>query len=209
VQYATIKRGLDVVFSLTGIVISTPLIAVCAVAVKAESKGPALFKQQRLGLNGKPFTMYKLRSMTVGAEAGGVYEVAGDTRVTRIGRVLRKTSLDELPQLYNILTGDMSFIGPRPTLTYHPWPLEEYSTEQRRRFRVRPGITGLAQVSGRKQVPWNERLVLDARYVDSMSFALDARILARTLFQVLRSTGNVNTEQTAGTANPVLGGGLG
>src|SRR5690606_16235940 len=113
------------------------------------------------------------RTMTVGAEAGGYYEAKRDPRVTRVGRLLRRTSLDELPQLYNIIRGDMAFVGPRPTLQDHPWPYDQYTSEQAVRFRVRPGVTGLAQVKGRKEVPWDVRLRLDAEYVRRMSLGID------------------------------------
>ena len=141
--------------------------------------------------------MLKFRSMRVGAEAGGVYEAKGDARVTGVGHVLRRTSLDELPQLVNIIRGDMSIIGPRPTLTYHPWLWEEYTAEQRRRFDVRPGVTGWAQINGRKSLAWPERIVLDVEYVDSMSARFDARILFRTVLKVLAMSDNVNTSETA------------
>ncbi len=194
--FPAIKRGADVVLCSSALVVLSPLLALTAVVVKLDSVGPMLFRQERLGLNGVPFTMYKFRTMRVGAEAGGVYEAKGDTRVTRIGRVLRRTSLDELPQLWNIIRGDMSIIGPRPTLTYHPWPLEDYSSEQRRRFEVRPGVTGLAQVTGRKSLDWDDRIELDVKYVDSMSAFEDLKILARTVVKVLTMSDNVNVSKT-------------
>ena len=195
--YPLIKRGLDVALCSGALVVLSPLLALSAVAVKLNSPGPVLFRQERLGLKGRPFTMLKFRSMCLGAEAGGVYEAKGDARVTRVGRVLRRTSLDELPQLVNIIRGEMSIIGPRPTLTYHPWPWDQYTPEQRRRFDVRPGVTGWAQINGRKSVDWPERIVLDVEYVDSMSAAVDARILFRTVLKVLAMSDNVNTSETA------------
>ena len=195
--YPLIKRGLDVALCSGALVVLSPLLALSAVAVKLNSPGPVLFRQERLGLKGRPFTMLKFRSMCLGAEAGGVYEAKGDARVTRVGRVLRRTSLDELPQLVNIIRGEMSIIGPRPTLTYHPWPWDEYTPEQRRRFDVRPGVTGWAQINGRKTVDWPERIVLDVEYVGSMSAAFDARILFRTVLKVLAMSDNVNTSETA------------
>lgn len=194
--YPTIKRGVDIVASAVGLVVLALPLGVVAFAVKADSPGPAIFKQERLGLYGKPFTMYKFRSMTVGAEAGGVYEAKGDVRVTRVGHIIRKTSIDELPQLLNILKGDMSFVGPRPTLTYHPWPFDQYTPAQKRRFDVRPGITGLAQISGRKGLSWSERLKLDAQYVDTLSPIQEARIVATTVWKVLRSSDNINVSET-------------
>ena len=120
--YPHVKRAADATLCIAALVVLAPVLALTAVAIRLDSPGPLLFRQERLGLGGRPFTMYKFRSMTVGAEAGGVYEAKGDKRVTRVGRFLRRTSLDELPQLVNIVRGDMSIVGPRPTLTYHPWP---------------------------------------------------------------------------------------
>lgn len=198
-----LKRFLDVVFSFLFISIFLLPMLIIGILVKIDSKGPALFKQQRLGKDGKVFSMYKFRSMQLNAEhtGSGVYSGKGDSRVTRVGRILRATSLDELPQFFNILLGDMSFIGPRPPLTYHPWPLEKYSAEQRRMFEVRPGITGWAQVNGRKGVEWNKRIQLNVWYVDHRSFLLDVKILFMTLFKVLSNADNVNTDATAGNPN--------
>ena len=136
------KRFFDILISFFALLFLSPLMLVLAILVGATSNGPILFKQERLGKNGKVFKMLKFRSMIVGAEAQGVYSDNKDKRVTKIGKFLRKTSLDELPQLINMLKGDMSLIGPRPPLTYHPWPLEQYTDEQKRRFDVRPGMTG-------------------------------------------------------------------
>ncbi len=197
--YPRVKRATDVALCTAALAVLSPVLALTAVAIKLDSPGPVLFRQPRLGLGGRSFTMYKFRSMRVGAEAGGVYEAARDARVTRLGRVLRRTSIDELPQLVNIIKGDMSIIGPRPTLTYHPWPLEEYTPEQRRRFDVRPGVTGWAQVNGRKSVDWPRRIEFDVEYVDGLSPAFDARILLRTVAKVLAMSDNVNTSQTAAT----------
>lgn len=201
--YPAVKRAADVALCSAALVVLSPVLALTAAAVRLDSPGPVLFRQERLGLDGRPFTMYKFRSMRVGAEAGGVYEAKRDERVTRLGRVLRRTSIDELPQLVNIVKGDMSIIGPRPTLTYHPWPLEDYTPEQRRRFDVRPGVTGWAQVNGRKSVDWNRRIEFDVEYVDAMSAVFDLRILAKTVAKVLSMSDNVNTSQTApGTRQP-------
>lgn len=171
---------------------------VTAMAVKLESDGPVIFKQERLGLNGKVFKIFKFRSMCQGAEhtGSGVYSGADDDRVTKVGKFIRATSIDELPQLFNIIKGDMSFIGPRPPLTYHPWNLEEYTNEQFHMFDVRPGITGWAQIHGRKDVEWHKRIELNCWYVDHMSFFLDIKILFSTVFKVLRNEDNVNTGQT-------------
>ena len=197
-MYRYIKRFLDIVFALTALVILLPVMAITAVAVRIESAGPALFKQERLGLKGKVFRIYKFRSMCQGAEhtGTGVYSGADDMRVTRVGKIIRATSIDELPQLFNIIKGDMSFIGPRPPLTYHPWPIEEYTEEQLHMFDARPGITGWAQVNGRKGVEWHKRIELNRWYVDNMSLWLDIKILFTTFFKVLKNEDNVNVGAT-------------
>lgn len=197
------KRVFDLVISFFGILILLPLFLIVAIVIKLESKGPVLFKQQRLGKGGKVFNIYKFRSMCVGAEktGSGVYSAKGDPRVTRVGRILRATSLDELPQLFNMLVGDMSLIGPRPPLTYHPWPIEEYTSEQRRMFDVRPGITGWAQINGRKAVEWNHRIELNVWYVDHISFRLDVRIFFKTIFKVFSNADNVNEGATVSASS--------
>ena len=197
-MYRYIKRFLDIVFALTALVILLPVMAITAVAVKIESAGPVLFKQERLGLKGKVFRIYKFRSMCQGAEhiGTGVYSGADDMRVTRVGKIIRATSIDELPQLFNIIKGDMSFIGPRPPLTYHPWPIGEYTEEQLHMFDARPGITGWAQVNGRKGVEWHKRIELNCWYVDNMSLWLDIKILFTTFFKVLKNEDNVNVGAT-------------
>ena len=198
-MYAKIKRLLDIMFSFIGIVVASPVLAIVALAVKLDSKGPVIFKQERLGKDGKVFLIYKFRSMCVGAEkmGSGQYSFKGASRITRVGKIIRATSLDELPQFFNIIKGDMSFIGPRPTLTYHPWKLEEYTEFQRRRFEVRPGITGLAQVNGRKKIDWVERIKYDVEYVDNMSLALDCKILFKTVVNVFMMKDNRNDGKTA------------
>ena len=200
-MYKGVKRALDVTFSLIGTAVSSPILLAVAAAVKLDSKGPVIFKQERLGKDGKVFEMYKFRSMCVGAEHMGMgqYSYKGDSRVTRVGKIIRATSLDELPQFINILKGDMSFIGPRPTLTYHPWKLEEYTDFQRRRFEVRPGITGLAQVHGRKAIDWNDRIKYDVEYVDNLSLGLDCKILFQTVWNVLTMKDNDNVGKTSQT----------
>ena len=198
-MYAKIKRLLDIMFSFIGIVVASPVLAIVALAVKLDSKGPVIFKQERLGKDGKVFLIYKFRSMCVGAEkmGSGQYSFKGDSRITRVGKIIRATRLDELPQFFNIIKGDMSFIGPRPTLTYHPWKLEEYTDFQRRRFEVRPGITGLAQVNGRKKIDWVDRIKYDVEYVDNMSLALDCKILFKTVVNVFMMKDNRNDGKTA------------
>lgn len=193
------KRFIDIVLSLFVLIVFSPILLVSAVAIKLDSKGPVIFKQKRLGLGGKEFYIYKFRSMCVGAEKGGVYSDNNDNRVTKVGNILRKTSIDELPQVINILKGDMSFIGPRPPLTYHPWPIEEYTQEQLHMFDARPGITGWAQVNGRKGVEWHKRIQLNCWYVDNMSLWLDLKILFITFFKVIKNEDNVNVGATLAT----------
>ena len=190
------KRFTDIIISLLGIVIGGIPMLIVALLVKLDSPGPVLFKQARLGKNGKQFHIYKFRSMCVGAEKSGVYSDNQDKRVTKVGKFIRATSLDELPQFFNILKGDMSLIGPRPPLTYHPWPLEEYTDFQRRMFEVRPGITGCAQVHGRKDVEWHHRIELSVWYVDHLSFWLDIKIMFKTVFKVLTNADNENKGET-------------
>ena len=195
-MYKFFKRTFDIVLALLILLLLWPIFLLVALAVKIDSEGPVIFKQQRLGLNGRVFNLYKFRSMCVGAEKGGVYSDNKDTRITKVGNILRKTSLDELPQAVNVLKGDMSFIGPRPPLTYHPWPIKEYSDEQLRMFEVRPGITGWAQVNGRKAVEWNHRIELNVWYVDNMSLILDLKIFFLTFFKVLKNSDNENIGKT-------------
>lgn len=192
------KRLIDILLSTLALVLLALPMLVIALVIKLDDPGPALFRQKRLGYHGKTFDILKFRSMVQNAEhtGSGVYSGKGDARVTRIGRVLRATSADELPQLWNILRGDMSLIGPRPPLTYHPWPLEEYTEEQLHMFDARPGITGWAQIHGRKDVEWHERIRLNCWYVDHISFALDLKILFRTFGKVLRNEDNENKGET-------------
>ena len=192
------KRVLDILISLPVLIIGAIPMAIVALLIRLESPGPAIFRQERIGKDGKVFEFLKFRSMCVGAEhtGSGVYSGKNDARVTRLGRILRATSIDELPQLINILRGDMSLIGPRPPLTYHPWPYEEYSEEQKRMFEVRPGITGWAQINGRKAVEWHHRIELNVWYVDNVSFWLDVKIFFKTIGKVLRNSDNVNVEKT-------------
>ncbi|MBQ7809414.1 MAG: sugar transferase [Clostridia bacterium] len=201
-MYKFIKRSADIVISFLGLIILSPVLAITALLIKIDSKGPVIFKQQRLGKGGKVFDIYKFRSMCVGAEhtGSGVYSGKGDARVTKIGKFIRATSIDELPQLVNILKGDMSIIGPRPPLTYHPWPVEDYSEEQFHMFDVRPGVTGWAQVNGRKDVEWNRRIELNVWYTRNMSFALDFKIFFISIFKVLKNADNENTRETAAKA---------
>ena len=196
--YRAVKRFLDVTASFLGLVLLSPLMLAVSILIKIDSRGPVIFRQKRIGRNGKVFEIYKFRSMCVGAEktGSGVYSGKGDARVTRIGKILRATSIDELPQLLNILKGEMSFVGPRPPLTYHPWKYEEYTDFQKRMFEVRPGITGWAQVNGRKDVEWHKRIELNVWYVGHMSLLLDIKIMFMTAFKVLTNADNENSGAT-------------
>lgn len=202
-MYKFFKRAFDVLFSFVGLIVAALPMLLVALLIKIDSEGPVLFKQKRLGLNHKEFYIYKFRSMIVDAEKSGVYSDDKDKRLTRVGKILRKTSIDELPQLVNILKGEMSFIGPRPPLTYHPWPIEEYTDEQKRMFDVRPGITGWAQVNGRKSVEWYRRIELNVWYVDNMSALLDLKIFFMTIFKVFTNADNENIGATV-VSTPVV-----
>lgn len=200
---SVLKRVIDVVLSFMAIVFLAVPMLLIALLIKLDSKGPVLFKQERLGLGGKVYKIYKFRSMCVGAEqmGTGVYSGDGDPRVTRMGKIMRATSIDELPQLLNILKGEMSFVGPRPPLTYHPWNIEDYTEEQLRMFEVRPGITGWAQVNGRKTVEWNNRIRLNVWYVDNCSLMLDIKILFLTFYKVIKNEDNENVGVTVESQN--------
>jgi lipopolysaccharide/colanic/teichoic acid biosynthesis glycosyltransferase len=174
-----LNRFLDVAIAGTGLVLSSPLLALGALAVKLEDGGPILYRQTRVGRDGADFELLKLRTMVVGAETKGAGFAVdrGDSRITRAGRVLRRTSIDELPQLWNVVRGEMSVIGPRPTLRYQ---VEHYTERQRRRLEVRPGITGWAQIQGRATLPWADRIELDVWYVEHRDWKTDLLILLRT-----------------------------
>ncbi len=193
-----IKRVLDLILSgIATIILALPMLIV-ALIIKIDSSGPVIFKQKRIGKDGKIFEIYKFRSMKTNSEhsGSGVYSGKNDSRITRVGKIIRATSIDELPQLLNILKGDMSFVGPRPPLTYHPWPIEQYTEEQFRMFEVRPGITGWAQINGRKCVEWNERIKMNVWYVDNMSMWLDIKIFFLTIFKVFSNADNENVGET-------------
>jgi lipopolysaccharide/colanic/teichoic acid biosynthesis glycosyltransferase len=178
------KRAVDLAVALLLLALTLPLTAAIALAIRRDSPGPALFRQARVGLHGRPFTVVKFRTMVVNAEriGPGLSVTAGDPRITRLGRLLRATSLDELPQLWNVARGDMSIVGPRPTVASQ---VERYTARQRRRLLARPGVTGLAQVNGRNAIPWSRRIEMDIDYVERWSMGLDLRILGRTLLVVL------------------------
>jgi len=182
------RRALDIVVAGAALVLTAPLLALAMLAIRLESPGSAIYRQRRVGKDARPFDLFKLRTMVDGAEhlGAGLAVNAGDTRITRVGAFLRRTSLDELPNLFNVLRGDMSLIGPRPTL---PVQVAQYTARQRGRLSVKPGITGWAQVNGRASLPWSERIELDLYYVEHRSLALDLRILSRTPAMVLSGGG--------------------
>ena len=199
-MYKYIKRVIDICISLIALLILFIPLLIVAVLIKLDSKGPVIFKQERLGKNGVPFKIWKFRSMCVGAEkqGTGVYSYKGDARVTKVGRFIRATSIDELPQLVNILKGDMALIGPRPALTYHPWSYDQYTEHQKHMFDVLPGVTGWAQVHGRKEVSWPERIELNVWYAQHMSLGLDVKIFFMTIFKVVTNANNENVGETGG-----------
>jgi lipopolysaccharide/colanic/teichoic acid biosynthesis glycosyltransferase len=180
------KRVFDLALAVAGLVILSPLLCLIALAIKVTSRGPVFYVQERIGKDGVPFPFIKFRTMVVGAETqgAGILCLRDDPRVTRVGRVLRRFSLDEAPQLINVLRGDMSVIGPRPGLAYQ---VQAYTPQQRRRLTVLPGITGWAQVNGRNAIAWDQRIVRDLEYVERLSLAMDLRILRRTVRAVLAS----------------------
>jgi len=181
------NRAADVVGAGLGLALASPLLAAAAVAIKLEDGGPVLYRQRRVGQRGEEFDLLKLRTMVVGAErlGEGLAVNRGDARITRVGRFLRRASLDELPQLWNVVRGEMSLIGPRPTLAYQ---VERYTERQRRRLEVKPGITGWAQVHGRAALPWPDRIELDVWYVEHRSAWLDVKILLRTPLALFTGT---------------------
>ena len=181
------NRPVDLVGATVGLALASPVLAAAAVAIKLEDGGPVLYRQRRVGLDGEEFDLLKLRTMVVGAEhqGAGLAVNRGDARITRVGRLLRRLSLDELPQLWNVVRGEMSLIGPRPTLRYQ---VEKYSDRQRRRLDVKPGITGWAQVNGRASLPWDDRIELDVWYVEHRSPWVDLKIAARTPFALFGGT---------------------
>ena len=183
-----IRRAVDIAVSALALLFAAPVLAAAAVAIRLESPGPVIYRQRRAGMHGRSFEVLKLRTMVDGAEhiGAGLAIDANDSRVTRVGALLRRTSLDELPNLLNVLRGDMSLIGPRPTL---PVQVAQYTERQRGRLAIKPGITGWAQVNGRASLPWSERIELDLYYIEHRSLALDLRILRRTPALVLGGTG--------------------
>jgi lipopolysaccharide/colanic/teichoic acid biosynthesis glycosyltransferase len=174
-----VSRALDVLLAALLLVVTAPLLALAALAIRLESRGQVFYRQRRVGRHGRPFDLWKLRTMVPGAESmgAGVYVLEGDPRITRVGRLLRRFSFDELPNLVNVLRGEMAMVGPRPTVQEQ---VDRYTERQLRRLEVKPGITGWAQIKGRTALPWPERIELDVWYVEHRSLRLDLRILART-----------------------------
>ena len=194
-----VKRIADIILSFVALVLTAIPMLIVAIVIKIESKGPVIFKQERVGKNGKVYWMYKFRSMCIGAEQmeEGVYCEKGDRRVTKVGKFIRATSIDELPQFINIIKGDMSLIGPRPVLTYYPKQWEEYTEEELKRFDVRPGVTGWAQINGRDELEIPVKAKLDGEYTAALNsgcfkgFAMDIKCLLGTIISVLKSDGVV------------------
>jgi lipopolysaccharide/colanic/teichoic acid biosynthesis glycosyltransferase len=192
-----VPRAIDVVLAGVALILTSPLLALAALLIKLESRGPVFYRQRRVGRGGRPFDLWKLRTMVSGAETmgAGIYIVQGDPRITRVGRRLRRFSLDELPNLVNVLTGEMAMVGPRPTVKEQ---VDRYTPHQRRRLEVKPGITGWAQVNGRTSLPWPDRIDLDVWYVEHRSIWLDLRILARTARMLVTGHGLYSDELKQG-----------
>jgi lipopolysaccharide/colanic/teichoic acid biosynthesis glycosyltransferase len=192
-----VNRLLDLFVAALALAVVSPLLAICALAIKLDSRGPVFYRQRRVGRDGVPFELIKLRTMVVDAEhtGAGLYIEHGDARITRVGRLLRRFSLDELPNLLNVLRGELAIVGPRPTVQVQ---VDRYTPHQRRRLEVLPGITGWAQVNGRTSLSWPERIDLDVWYVDNRSLALDLRILARTARMLVTGHGLYSSDLTQG-----------
>jgi len=192
-----VNRALDLIVALAGLLVTSPVLLAAAVAIRLDSRGPVFYRHLRVGKDGVPFELWKLRTMIVGAEhqGAGLYIVDHDPRITRVGWLLRRFSLDELPNLFNVLQGDLAIVGPRPTVAVQ---VDRYTPHQRRRLEVRPGITGWAQVHGRTALTWPERIELDVWYVDHRSLALDVRILARTVKLLATGRGLYSSELEQG-----------
>lgn len=186
-----LKRGIDVSFSLIGIILSSPILLMIALSIKFTSSGPVFFLQQRIGQNGESFEIIKYRTMVMNAENIGdglTVKSHTDTRITKVGKFLRASSLDELPQLFNVLIGNMSLVGPRPPVTYYPYKgYDNYPNWAKKRFTMKPGVTGMAQITVRNSVSWDERIIVDNRYIDSFSILLDLKILILTINRLFKS----------------------
>jgi len=195
--YRTIKRVFDLVLSLTMLLILLPLLLIISITIKIDSKGSIIFTQKRLGKNRKPFYIYKFRTMLENAEeiGTGLDSYHDDIRVTKVGKFLRNTSLDELPQLINILKGDMSFVGPRPPVYYHPYYPEDYPEYALSRFKVKPGVTGWAQINGRNELTWDQKFTFDNYYIKNVGLCFDISIFVKTIFKVLKREGSYDIER--------------
>jgi lipopolysaccharide/colanic/teichoic acid biosynthesis glycosyltransferase len=191
------SRVLDVLLAAALLIVASPILLAAVIAIRLESGGPVFYRQRRVGWHGEPFDLLKLRTMVSGAEAmgAGIYVLEGDARITRTGRLLRRFSLDELPNLVNVLRGEMAIVGPRPTIQEQ---VDRYTERQRRRLEVKPGITGWAQVNGRASLPWPDRIELDVWYVDNRSLGLDLRILAKTARMLATGHGLYSEDLTQG-----------
>lgn len=202
-MYKFFKHFFDTLLSLVMLILVAPVMLIIAIVIKLDSSGPVLFKQQRVGKNGKDFTILKFRTMVVNAEkmGTGLDSFADDSRVTKVGKFLRNTSLDELPQLFNILKGDMSFVGPRPPVTYHPFKYEDYPPVPKKRFEVKPGVTGYAQINGRNELSWDEKFKFDLFYVENRSLWFDFKIFVLTIFKVLKMEGSYDVQQNKKSEN--------
>lgn len=190
-----IKRTFDLFFGILGLVFFLPLFILIGIAIKFDSDGQIFFKQLRLGKGKRPYNIYKFRSMVANAEnmKGGIFNTENDSRVTKVGNFLRVTSLDEVPQFINIIKGDMSFVGPRPPVTYELGDLDKFTSEFNDRFRMKPGITGLAQVSGRNELSWNEKVVYDNQYIElfkKWGILIDIKLILLTLVKVIKNEGS-------------------
>jgi lipopolysaccharide/colanic/teichoic acid biosynthesis glycosyltransferase len=190
-------RVLDVILAALALVLASPLLALAGLLIRLESRGAVFYRQRRVGLKGRPFALWKLRTMVPGAASmgAGIYVLQGDPRITRVGRHLRRLSLDELPNLVNVLRGEMAIVGPRPTVQEQ---VDRYTERQRLRLEVKPGITGWAQVNGRASLPWPERIELDVWYVEHRSFLLDLRILGKTVRMLASGHGLYSEEAKQG-----------
>lgn len=186
-----LKNIFDYIVAGISLILLLPIFVIIGILIKIDSKGPIFFKQERLGKNGEVFKIYKFRTMVDNAInlGKGLSIQKNDSRITKIGNFLRKTSLDELPQFINILKGEMSFVGPRPPVPYHPYKYENYTNQKRRRFLMKPGVTGLAQISGRNNLTWDERIEFDIKYIDKFNFFYDMKILLKTIKKVFLKEG--------------------
>lgn len=195
-----LKRLFDIVFGIIGLIIVLPLFIIVAIAIKVDSKGPVFFKQARLGKDKKPYMIYKFRTMVENAEnmGTGIFNMKNDSRVTKVGQFLRDTSIDELPQFINVIKGDMSFIGPRPPVTYELGDLDKLSDEFNDRFRVKPGVSGLAQVSGRNELSWDEKVKYDNIYIEKFykyGIVYDIWLIILTVIKVIKNEGSYEVEE--------------